>query len=101
MAIDFNRCQVITPQGQHRSRLYDMLGNVVEWCNDWYGKNYYFECKNDGIVTNPTGPGVGTLRILRGGGWTYQARRCYSAARERLNPGFCGVNVGFRVVLSP
>ena len=50
--------------------LYDMHGNVREWCVDWFGGNYYQECKRQDVVENPTGPESGSYRVLRGGGWS-------------------------------
>jgi formylglycine-generating enzyme required for sulfatase activity len=71
-----------------------MYGNVWEWCNDWYGENYY----RIGEKADPSGPATGQRRVLRGGSWGDNAPVCRSATRvghlpsKRLN-GF-----GFRVV---
>ena len=46
--------------------IYDMSGNVWEWCQDWYNANYYQECNDKGVVENPQGPSEGTNRVIRG-----------------------------------
>ena len=75
--------------------LYDMHGNVCEWCQDWYGKY------PSGTVTDPTGLSSGSLRVFRGGSWYYDARGCRSASRLGLDPGYRLDNLGVRVALVP
>ena len=75
--------------------LYDMHGNVWEWCSDWYG------AYSDGAVTNPQGLSSGSSRVIRGGSWYGTARHCRSAYRGRRNPSDRSSGLGFRVALSP
>jgi formylglycine-generating enzyme required for sulfatase activity len=81
--------------------LYQMHGNVWEWCGDWYGKDYYEECKGKGIVENPVGAATGSGRVLRGGSWSNYARSCRSANRNYSTPDHRFSNVGFRLVFVP
>jgi formylglycine-generating enzyme required for sulfatase activity len=74
--------------------LYDMHGNVFEWCHDYYGEDYYKQSP----AQDPTGPARGSSRVLRGGSWSPYSRDTRSARRDRLDAVFRCNYVGFRLV---
>ena len=92
-----NSGETTHPVGQKKPNawdLFDMHGNVYEWCADWVG--YYPKV----AVTDPQGPASGKYRVLRGGDWAGIQVMCRSAVRVGLTPVNRGINFGFRVAVS-
>ena len=80
-----------TSQGIH-----DMIGNVWEWCADWYGKDYY----TGSTLKDPQGPAAGATRVVRGGSWdTFKPERLKAYSRESFPPSSRRHDLGFRCVL--
>jgi sulfatase modifying factor 1 len=85
----------ILPGGRFPSNdfgLYDMAGNVLEWCNDWYSRSLKIS------QTNPQGPVEGSDKLIRGGSWYCGERCCRAAVRSHIPPTISGFHLGFRVV---
>jgi sulfatase modifying factor 1 len=87
-----------TPCGKYPPNeygLYDMVGNVWEWVQDWYGADYYASSPLD----NPHGPPAGQLRLLRGGSWLVaDVRMLWCSHRHKVPPDTYSYGIGFRVV---
>tara|TARA_B100001250_G_scaffold388017_1_gene385928 strand:+ start:432 stop:1397 length:966 start_codon:yes stop_codon:yes gene_type:complete len=74
--------------------IYDMSGNVWEWCSDWYHDDYFLIAEN----LNPKGPEYGTEKVCRGGSWFSNDIYCTPSRRYKLNPDYKDTNFGFRCV---
>ncbi len=75
--------------------IYDMTGNVAEWCSDWYDKDYY----NNSPKENPKGPKDGQRRVIRGGSWMDDDDVCSFVRRNSVENGFRSTTIGFRCVM--
>jgi len=90
------RTQRVGAKQPNELGVYDMVGNVWEWVNDWYDKNYYKES----LVSNPYGPKRGSERVYRGGGFDSYEQHCRVSLRNYNRPGYRTINLGLRLALS-
>lgn len=86
----------VQQKGSNELGLYDMSGNVWEWCWDLYDGNYYAGSPNK----NPTGPASGSCRVYRGGSWNFSLGYCMVSYRLFTSPGASGRGLGFRLALA-
>lgn len=93
----YNSDKIPQPVGQKKSNelgIYDMSGNVFEWCNDWYSEDYYTQSHSN----NPQGPSSGYLRVIRGGSWFDLADFHRNTKRAYFPPNILYWHIGFRIV---
>ena len=86
------RCHPVGCKRPNELGLYDMSGNLQEWCKDWYGEYSYYN------RTNPQGPSHGERRVVRGGSWRWEDWKCCVWTRDKVLPTLATTYIGFRVV---
>ena len=78
-----------------KNGIYDLFGNMAEWCYDWYLPEYYYFSPKK----NPKGPDFGTMKVKRGGSWAENKNSIYPTNRKASNPNSNNITIGFRVVI--
>ena len=91
-----NKTHPVAAKAPNELGIYDMSGNVLEWCNDWYSSSYY----TSESQTNPTGPDSGSSRVRRGGSWNSSENTCRVSYRGNNTPSFRYNYLGLRLCLS-
>ena len=92
-----NTCHPIRTKAPNQLGIYDMSGNLYEWCWDWYDYNYYTTCNDLDTITNPYGASSSFLRVLRGGSWYLSSSDCSVESRSYNMPGSNVSSRGFRI----
>lgn len=87
------RVHMVGQKSPNELGIYDMSGNVIEWCSDWYSENYYKKSE----VENPTGPKSGVKKVARGGCYAFENDNCEVTRRVAIDPNAYGGNAGFRL----
>ena len=90
-----SRTHAVGTKSPNELGIYDMSGNVLEWCQDWYNSSYYGSSPR----TNPQGPNSGSRRVYRGGSWVTRAGNCRVSLRYYDTPANRGSGLGFRLAL--
>lgn len=93
----YSRTHTVGTKTPNALGIYDLNGNVWEWCRDWYDVGYYTSIK-DSIAVNPAGANSGIFKVLRGGSWSDDSLNCRVSYRLVILPTGTGYNAGFRVV---
>ncbi|HSZ85109.1 MAG TPA: SUMF1/EgtB/PvdO family nonheme iron enzyme, partial [Puia sp.] len=91
-----NETHPVGLKATNENGIYDMSGNVAEWCSDWYDENYYNKIAAG--TTNPKGPVEGMYKVVRGGGWDCNEMFCKVKTRFKYLPSTKKSSVGFRLV---
>lgn len=89
-----NNSQPVSFKSPNELGLYDMTGNVAQWCSDWFSSDYYAYSPNQ----DPSGPETGDKRVIRGGAWFYNENSCRISFRSQLIPTGSLDYLGFRLV---
>ncbi|MEZ4825770.1 MAG: SUMF1/EgtB/PvdO family nonheme iron enzyme [Bacteroidia bacterium] len=100
---DENSKQRTHPVGQKMPNeldLYDLSGNVREWCTDWYSEDYYQNCADRGVIENPIGPDNSSFHVFRGGSWLSSPRLCAVVHRDSFSSEIPDFTLGFRLAMS-
>ena len=90
-----SRTHAVGTKSPNELGIYDMSGNVREWCQDWYRDSYYGSSPRN----NPRGPNSGWYRVYRGGSWNFNAWYCRVSIRYYYAPAYRNNNLGFRLAL--